>query len=81
MAAALTALCIAPAHALEYTIDGADDYLFGQPTSDDTIYEWENPNVDRSKNTALIPPGFGTPTSYCQRHLKMSIFAGMECRF
>ncbi|MCI9069040.1 MAG: class D sortase [Lachnospiraceae bacterium] len=64
VAAALTALCIAPAHALEYTIDGAEDYLFGQPTSDDTIYEWENPNVDRSKNTALIPPGFGTPTSY-----------------
>ena len=64
VAAAFTALCIAPAHALEYTIDGADDYLFGRPTSDDTIYEWENPNVDRSKNTALIPPGFGTPTSY-----------------
>ncbi len=64
IAAALAALCIAPAHALEYTINGADDYLFGQPTSDDTIYEWENPNVDRSKNTALIPPGFGTPTSY-----------------
>ncbi|MBD5085630.1 MAG: sortase, partial [Clostridiales bacterium] len=60
----LCALCVAPAHALEYTIDGADDYLFGQPTSDDTIYEWENPNVNRSKNTALIPPGFGTPTSY-----------------
>ena len=64
IAAVLAALCIAPAHALEYTIDGADDYLFGRPTSDDTIYEWENPNVDRSKNTALIPPGFGTPTSY-----------------
>ena len=64
LAAALTALCVAPAHALEYSIDGADDYLFGRPTSDDTIYEWENPNVDRSKNTALIPPGFGTPTSY-----------------
>ncbi len=62
--AALAALCVAPAHALEYSIDGADDYLFGRPTSDDTIYEWENPNVDRSKNTALIPPGFGTPTSY-----------------
>ena len=60
----LCALCVAPAHALEYSIDGADDYLFGRPTSDDTIYEWENPNVDRSKNTALIPPGFGTPTSY-----------------
>ena len=100
--AALTALCVAPAHALEYVapssvslasaygesslttlgllspqslgggfagapqynIDGAEDYLFGRPTSDNTIYEWENPNVDRSKNTALIPPGFGTPTSY-----------------
>ena len=100
--AALTALCVAPAHALEYVapssvslasaygesslttlgllspqslgggfagapqynIDGAEDYLFGRPTSDNTIYEWENPNVDRSKNTALTPPGFGTPTSY-----------------
>ena len=60
----LCALCVAPASALEYSIGGADDYLFGRPTSDDTIYEWENPNVDRSKNTALIPPGFGTPTSY-----------------
>ena len=52
------------AGAPQYTIDGPEDYLFGRPTSDDTIYEWENPNVDRSKNTALIPPGFGTPTSY-----------------
>ena len=60
----LCALCVAPAHALEYSIDGADDYLFGRPTSDDTIYEWENPNVDRSKNAALIAPGFGSPTSY-----------------
>ena len=57
-------LCVAPAHALEFTIDGPEDYLFGRPTSDDTIYEWENPNVDLSKNAALIPPGFGTPTSY-----------------
>ena len=24
----------------------------------------QDPNVDRSKNTALIPPGFGSPTSY-----------------
>lgn len=60
----LCALCVAPASALEYSIDGAEDYLFGRSTSDDTIYEWENPNVDRSKNTALIPPDFGTPTSY-----------------
>ena len=60
----LCALCIAPASALEYTFSAPDDYLFGRPTSDNTVYEWENPNVDRSKNTALIPPGFGTPTSY-----------------
>ena len=45
-------------------IDAPEDYLFGRPTSDDTIYEWENPNVDRSKNVALVAPGFGTPTSY-----------------
>ena len=60
----MCALCMAPAHALEYTFDGADDYMFGRPTSDDIIYGWEDPNVDRSKNTAPIPPGFGTPTSY-----------------
>ncbi len=57
-------LCAVPACALSYNIDAPGDYLFGRPTSDDTIYENENPNVDRSKNTALIPPGFGTPTSY-----------------
>ncbi len=62
-AALLAALAVTPAHALEYTVDAPDDYLFGKPTSDDTIYEQEDPNVDRSKNIALVPPGFGTPTS------------------
>ena len=62
--AALAALCIAPAHALEYSFDAPPDYLFGQSTSDTTIYAWENPNVDRSKDVALAAPGFGTPTSY-----------------
>ena len=60
----LAALLVTPADALEYRIDAPQDYLFGEATSDATIYEWENPNVDRSKNTALIAPGFGTPTSY-----------------
>ena len=60
----LCALCVGQANALEYTMEAPDDHLFGRPTSDDTIYEWEDPNVNRSKNTALIPPGFGTPTSY-----------------
>ena len=64
LAMMLCAFCVTQASALEYTFDAPEDYLFGQPTSDDTIYEWENPNVDRSKNTALIAPGFGTPTSY-----------------
>lgn len=61
---AVMCLCAVQASALEYTYAGADDFLFGRPTSDDTIYEAENPNVDRSKNVALIAPGFGTPTSY-----------------
>ncbi len=60
----LAVLAAPPARALEYTMEAPDDYLFGRPTSDDTIYEWEDPNVDRSKNVALIPPAFGSPTSY-----------------
>ena len=61
---ALCALCVVQASALEYKMDAPDDYLFGRPTSDDTIYEEDDPNVDRSKNTALIPPAFGSATSY-----------------
>ena len=64
LAAMLCTLCIGQASALEYTMDAPGDYLFARPTSDDTVYEWEDPNVDRSKNTALIPPIFGSPTSY-----------------
>ena len=64
LAMMLCALCVTQASALEYDFDAPEDYLFGQPTSDDTIYEWENPNVNRNKNTALVAPGFGTPTSY-----------------
>ncbi len=48
----------------DYTFKAPDAGDFGAPTSDDTIYQWEDPNVDRSKNSALIPPGFGTPSSY-----------------
>ena len=60
----LAALSIS-ASALEYTFDSPSTGDFGTPTStDDTIREREDPNVDRSKSSALIPPGFGTPTSY-----------------
>ena len=64
LCAMLCALCVAPASAPEYTVAPPDDYTFGRPTSEDTIYEEKGPNVDRSKHTALIPPAFGSPTSY-----------------
>ena len=60
----LAAFFIPTASALEYTFEETEDYLFGRPTSQDVIYEDENVNVNRSKTAALIPPGFGTPTSY-----------------
>ena len=57
----MTAVFVTPASALEYTFDSPSSGDFGTSTSDETIYEWEDPNVDRSKSSALIPPGFGTP--------------------
>ena len=62
--AVLAVLLAAQASALEYSYDAPEDYLFGRSTSQDTPYEQENQNVDRGKNTALIAPDFGTPTSY-----------------
>ena len=60
----LAALFVTPAHALEYSIDAPSAGDFGAPTSDDAVYlNAGDPNVDRSKNSALVPPGFGTPTS------------------
>lgn len=60
LAALSTSAC-----ALEYTFDSPSTGDFGTPTSaGDIIRERENPNTDKSKNSALIPPGFGTPTSY-----------------
>ena len=55
-----------PAHALEYEFDAPSAGLFGRPTSDETIYVGvgESVNIDRSKSAALIPPAFGSPTSY-----------------
>ena len=56
-------LLATPAYALEYTFDGPPQDTFGETTSIEG-YTWEDPNIDRSKDAALIPPGFGTPTSY-----------------
>ena len=63
-ACCLAAALALPAHAQEYTFKAPSAGDFGTPTSNDTIYEWTDPNVDMSKNSALIPPGFGTPSSY-----------------
>lgn len=56
-----------PASALEYTIDGPGSLEYAKPTSVEPAYttdRGEKPNVDVSKNAVLVPPGFGTPTSY-----------------
>ena len=55
-----------PASALEYTFDNPPTGDFGTPTSTEDIIQTgaEPANKDRSKSSALIPPGFGTPTSY-----------------
>lgn len=65
-ACCFTAMAVVPAMALEYSFDAPGNPLYGRPTSDDTIYvSTDAPaNVDRSKNAALIPPAFGSPTSY-----------------
>ena len=65
-ACCFTAMAVVPAMALEYSFDAPGDPLYGRPTSDDTIYVTTDApaNVDRSKNAALIPPAFGSPTSY-----------------
>ena len=38
LTAVFAAMLVAPAHALEYTFDEPEDYLFGRPTSEDAPY-------------------------------------------
>lgn len=64
---AVCALCAAPASALEYSISAPGDPEYGKPTSFEPVVTADGgamKNEDLSKNAALIPPGFGTPTSY-----------------
>ena len=63
----LCALCAAPASALSYDIGAPGGPEYGKPTSFEpevTAGGGAMKNEDLSKNAALIPPGFGTPTSY-----------------
>ena len=58
-------LCASPCYAMEYTIDAPNGGLFGKPTSIEIVDVSSNVplNIDRSKNAAIIPPQFGTPTA------------------
>lgn len=52
--------------AADYTVDAPSAGIFGKPTSVTTIYVDDNVNkaqIDKSKNSSLIPPTFGSPTS------------------
>ena len=66
----LTTALSVPANAagpLEYSIDAPGDPDYGTPTSFEPVITaagGARKNEDISKNAALIPPGFGTPTSY-----------------
>ena len=65
-ALAISAVLTIPAGALEYTIEAPEGTDFGTPTSIEVVQtadRGETKNEDRSKNTALIPPAFGSATS------------------
>ncbi|MDE6280419.1 MAG: class D sortase [Oscillospiraceae bacterium] len=63
----LTLALTVPASALEYDIDGPGDPEYGKSTSIEPVVtadHGEMPNVDVSKNAALIPPTFGSASAY-----------------
>lgn len=65
----LTMTMATTAMAAEYNIDGPGDPLFASPTSVDQVTVvgggvTEQSNIDRSKNSAVVPPPFGSPESY-----------------
>ena len=66
LALCLTATLAAPASALEYTIETDKAPSYGTPTSVETVITPDGgkmKNEDLSKNAAIVPPGFGTPSS------------------
>jgi len=63
----LTLALTVPASALEYNIDGPSDPEYGKDTSIEVIHTADGgamKNEDVSKNAALIPPTFGSPSAY-----------------
>ena len=71
MVTSLLAVCMllalaVPAFALEYSFDAEEQDGYGKPTSVETVVTADGgaqKNEDVSKNAAIIPPSFGTPTS------------------
>lgn len=64
---ALCGLLTRPAGALEYTISAPEGASLGPPTSVEPVQTADGgarANENLSKDAALVPPGFGTPTSY-----------------
>ena len=62
----LSAALALPASALDYSIDAPGDPDYGSPTSIEVIYTADGgamKNEDVSKNAALIPPTFGSPSA------------------
>ena len=65
-ACCLTAALAVPAFAADYEFCGADVGWFAEPTSVETVAVAgaEAANIDRGKTASLIPPSFGSPSSY-----------------
>lgn len=59
-------LMATPAYAADYTVAAPSAGIFGAPTSVANVVVGDNVNraeIDKSKNSSLIPPMFGSPTS------------------
>ena len=63
---AALAVSVSASTPLEYTINGTGNPEYGSPTSIEPVYTVDNgamKNEDVSKNAALIPPSFGSPSA------------------
>ena len=63
----MCALCAAPAQALEYNFGAPSGPEYGKATSFEPVVTADGgamKNEDVSKNAALIPPAFGSPSAY-----------------
>ena len=82
MALATAVAMSVPASALEMSVDAPGDPEYGKPTSIEVVHTPDGGarrNEDISKNAALIPPGFGTPsadTKYTGTYLTPNLAPG-----